>query len=290
MSGTGICGRTPGAGASWLVALARREIPESVRTGRQRQTVADEVLRVQHTAREQLDGALEGTRVRGGRVGKPDVFGSSGGVGAPHQLPHHPAHRASAVHRSPVLRGTAAQSVVGTHRAGQGLDQGGVVGGHMLGKQYAVGGRYRRVLRGAARRRDADRAPALTLPTPSAPPAGTALTAGQHRVDGDPVAQGELGDLTADRHHLSGELVPRHKGMVRFEVSPQQQPVRGAQTTGRHRDHDLMGSGSGVLDTDHVHGPPPGDECCQQASGTSRISNDRTPSACVCLGFISLRS
>lgn len=116
-------------------------------------------------------------------------------------LQHHQAHGAGAVDQD-LGAERGAQDVVAAHRAGQRLDQRGVLDVDVVGQPDAVGDGRDGELGGAAGLADADRVPPLAQ-VAAPDPAVVALVAVERGVDGDLVAQGEFGDVGADPDDLA---------------------------------------------------------------------------------------
>jgi len=121
------------------------------------------------------------------------------------------------------------------------------------------------MLRRTTGSRDSDGGPSLA----EIPPAATAvvaLVALQRRVHRHLVTDGALGDVRADRHDITGELVAGHDGQGGCELSLEDVQVRAADAAPGHGDDDLARAGSGVRHGGHVHLTRSGDDCCLHLS------------------------
>jgi hypothetical protein len=149
-----------------------------------------------------------------------------------------------------VLAEPARQHVVAAHRAGERLDQRGVLQPDVVRQPEAVRHRHGDVLRGAAGPGHPDRGPVVA--EVAAPvPAEVALPAVQRRVDRHRVTDLQLGDVRSDLGHPAGELVPRDHRQARRELPLQDVQVGAADPAGGDLDHHVAAARARVVDALH---------------------------------------
>lgn len=173
------------------------------------------------------------------------------GAGVLGEFEHHQTHGARAVDQH-LGAERAAEHVVAAHRAGQRLDQCRVLHIDVPGELDAVRDGCDGVLRGSAGLADADRIPALAQ-VATADTAVVTLVAVQRGIDGDQVAQGQLVDVGAQSHDLTGELMAGDDRQGRRELALEDVQIGTAQPACRDPDDDVTGARGRIGNRRHRH-------------------------------------